>query len=399
MSVDGNNKEEALESKMRLLDDLQSMCTGCGLCSEGCATFQSLGWEHESPRGRIHFAAEFLQGHVDLQSPALSTFDRCLGCRSCEPLCPQKLPYGKLRSIVQDIRRELQSAALTTMSRSEYKRWIQLASRMGSVWWRGHGRSLLQLFYRNFSFQKRSQKNITVSEPTQVLAICCLQDLFQTDVIDQTVAFMQRLGCPVRIDKNQPCCGAIYQRLLSGGESIAYQKEYQQAQCKQKRTLQEFLDWMPANICFLAMGCQSYISEYMEEAPFDLYGWIGEILARNRFTLYFPNMCTIFYQPYCGVVREDPIWQLFQNIEGLRVHYVFDAQSCCGGYCGEALLHPKNAENIVKKKLSAIPEDAILVVTSPDCWSLFSQQMEGRKTLILYPIQLLARASIRLTGS
>ena len=126
--------EQQLEEKLSLLDELQTACTHCGLCSEGCATYQATGWEHESPRGRLYLAAQFLHGRISPQSEALSTFDRCLGCQACEPLCPHKVAYSEVRQIVQDLRRELHAFPSSAMTKKEYRRWITLAKRIGGNW-------------------------------------------------------------------------------------------------------------------------------------------------------------------------------------------------------------------------------------------------------------------------
>lgn len=133
-------KDDELENTLTLLDKLQSSCTGCGLCSEACATYQTAGWEHESPRGRLHLAAQLLHGRVHPQSSALETFDRCLGCRACEPLCPSKVPYRQVRQIVQELRRNFHSeTSETALDLPNYKRWMILAQRVGSLLWRHYG--------------------------------------------------------------------------------------------------------------------------------------------------------------------------------------------------------------------------------------------------------------------
>lgn len=389
--------DKQLEEKLALLDDLQSSCIGCGLCSEACATFQSLGWEQESPRGRLHLAAQFLHGRIHPQSPALSTFDRCLGCQACEPLCPHQVPYRQVRQIVQEVRREFQSSSSSSLKKSQYKQWVKTAYRIGHHLWRRYGAKWLGIPLNNCqtpgSFIKK-YKRPSLDQP--VLAVCCIQDLFQHDVIEQTLAFLQRLGLSLAVDKKQPCCGAIFERLIHGGEeSVFSPQEQKRAISFQKKTLQHFLKWMPAKTYFLAKGCQCFLARYSSQSE-DLYATIETVLKQQQQTLYFPQPWEVYYQSYCNSNREeDSIRQLLRQIEGLTVRDVPYSLACCGGYCGETLLHPQQAQEWARQKVEALPQRATLIVTSPDCWGLFKRFQADKEFTILYPIQLLASAIIK----
>ncbi len=391
-----NMDEKQLEEKLTQLDQLQSACTHCGLCSEGCATFQATGWEHESPRGRLHLAAQFLHGRISPQSEALSTFDRCLGCHACEPLCPHHVPYGQVRQIVQELRRELKASPSSAMEQSQYRRWIALAQRIGNRWWRSYGARWLTIpfvTYQNKGSFIKKCKSKQKGQP--VLAICCVQDLFQHDVIEQTLAFVQRLGYSLEVDYKQPCCGAIFERLVHGGEEgICYPKEQQKATALQRKTLQAFLKWMPSQTYFLSMGCQCFVNRHCQADVLDVYQWIETLLDEQQLRLCLPPQ-EVYYQPYCGSKKgwqEDPIWRLLQRIEGLIVRPISQPHACCGGYGGEVLLHPEHALALSRHKISNLPKQATLIVASPDCWSLFHQDTAHLQLKISYPIQLLAQA-------
>lgn len=390
-------EEEQLEGKLTLLDQLQSACTHCGLCSEACATFQTTGWEHESPRGRLRLAARFLHGHIQIQSDALSTFDRCLGCQACESLCPQQVSYHQVRELVQEIRRDLQLIPPAAIESSRYQYWITAASRISSRWWRHYGARWLNTAFLHCqnkgSFTKRS-KRIQVDKP--VLAICCIQDLFQHSAIEQVIEFVERLGESLQVDRNQPCCGAIFERLVHGSEeSICYPKKQKKAADLQTKTRNTFLKWMPLRLYFLSRGCQSFISQKDEQAG-DLYAWIEQLLIEKGITLYFPEPRTIYYQPYCRSQKgeEDSIWRLLQRIQGLIIREIEYPKACCGSFGGEVLLHPKHALALIDQKISSLPSDATLVVTSPDCWGGFKSHEKGQYLTICYPIQILMEAKI-----
>jgi len=390
--------DQQFEEKLTSLDSLLSACTHCGLCSEGCATFQATGWEHESPRGRLHLASQFLHGRIHPSSPALSTFDRCLGCRACEPLCPHQVPYHQVRQVVQELRRELPTSPISSMSKKQYKQWIVLASRMANVWWRRYGSKWLSIPpWESKSSGSFLKKRARPKKGQPLLAVCCVQDLFQHDVIEQALAFAERLGNPLGVDRNQPCCGAIFERLVHGGEeSICNPQEQRKASTLQRRARDAFLKWIPSQTYFLSMGCQCYVAKH-SDTGLDFYAWIEKLLDQQQLTLYLSQAQEVYYQPYCGAVKrgQDPVLRLLQRIEGLTLCEVSPSQVCCGGYCGETLLHPQHSMRMAQLKLSQLPNHATLIVASPDCWSLFKVCSKEHSLTIYYPIQLLAQTHIK----
>src|SRR5215475_4637726 len=72
-------------------------CVHCGFCLAACPTYQELGQEMDTPRGRIILMKETLEGSLSWEN-AKPHVDRCLGCLACEPACPSGVPYRDLLS-------------------------------------------------------------------------------------------------------------------------------------------------------------------------------------------------------------------------------------------------------------------------------------------------------------
>src|SRR5512136_2712899 len=70
-------------------------CVHCGFCLPTCPTYQVLGEEMDSPRGRIFLMKSVLEGALSIDE-ALPFVDRCLGCLGCVTACPSGVPYGEL---------------------------------------------------------------------------------------------------------------------------------------------------------------------------------------------------------------------------------------------------------------------------------------------------------------
>src|SRR3989338_3473503 len=83
-------------------------CVHCGFCTATCPTYQLLGDELDSPRGRIYLIKQALEG-ARVTARTRLHLDRCLPCRSCETTCPSGVQYGRLvdigRKVVETLTR------------------------------------------------------------------------------------------------------------------------------------------------------------------------------------------------------------------------------------------------------------------------------------------------------
>src|SRR6185437_11452774 len=83
-------------SRPSLPRDLLRACVHCGLCLPTCPTYDLLGDERDSPRGRLFQMKAAADGVVALDDPSLRRhLDRCLGCRACETACPSGVRFGR----------------------------------------------------------------------------------------------------------------------------------------------------------------------------------------------------------------------------------------------------------------------------------------------------------------
>src|SRR4029077_4134294 len=73
-------------------------CVHCGFCTATCPTYQVLGDDLDSPRGRIYLIKSALEG-AEITGKTRLHLDRCLTCRACETTCPSGVQYGHLVDI------------------------------------------------------------------------------------------------------------------------------------------------------------------------------------------------------------------------------------------------------------------------------------------------------------
>ncbi|TMD07681.1 MAG: 4Fe-4S dicluster domain-containing protein, partial [Chloroflexi bacterium] len=77
-------------------DDDLATCVHCGLCLNYCPTYRVTGLETESPRGRLYLMTQWTRGGLPFTRDLARHLDLCLGCRTCEAVCPSGVPYGRI---------------------------------------------------------------------------------------------------------------------------------------------------------------------------------------------------------------------------------------------------------------------------------------------------------------
>src|SRR5256886_11861229 len=103
----------------READAILRKCVHCGFCLATCPTYQLLGDELDSPRGRIYLMKQLLEG-APVTARTQLHLDRCLTCRACETTCPSGVKYGRLL----DIGRALTEERITRTPASRLKRYL-----------------------------------------------------------------------------------------------------------------------------------------------------------------------------------------------------------------------------------------------------------------------------------
>src|SRR4030081_2385271 len=77
-------------------DDDLATCVHCGLCLNYCPTYRVTNLETESPRGRLYLMTQWKRGQLPFTEELARHIDLCLGCRTCESVCPSGVPYGRI---------------------------------------------------------------------------------------------------------------------------------------------------------------------------------------------------------------------------------------------------------------------------------------------------------------
>ncbi len=195
----------------READAILRKCVHCGFCTATCPTYQLLGDELDSPRGRIYLMKQALEGHTVTAKTQLH-LDRCLTCRNCETTCPSGVQYGRLldigRAVVDKrVARPLSERLVRTALKGGLTSPL-FAPAMKL------GQAVRPLLPASLKAKVPAKQNAGAwparSHPRKmVLLEGCVQPAMQPNINTATASVFDALGIELVRPANAGCCGAI----------------------------------------------------------------------------------------------------------------------------------------------------------------------------------------------
>lgn len=229
-------KDPAIEHSNKIL----RTCVHCGFCTATCPTYQVLGDELDSPRGRIYLIKDMLENERVPDEKTVKHIDRCLSCLACMSTCPSGVHYMHLvdhaREYIEDnYKRPLSDRVL---------RWILaqilpypmrfrialLGAKIGRPFARfmpdPRLKAMLEMAPKHIPPVSRNDDPQTfVAEVPRkkrvALMTGCAQKALNTDINDATIRLLTRMGCEVVVAEGAGCCGALTHHMGKARESHA----------------------------------------------------------------------------------------------------------------------------------------------------------------------------------
>ena len=88
---------QAASKYLKLLDySVLQKCIHCGMCLPTCPTYDETKLERNSPRGRIALMRRVADGQLEVTQAFGQELYFCLGCLTCETVCPAGVRYGEM---------------------------------------------------------------------------------------------------------------------------------------------------------------------------------------------------------------------------------------------------------------------------------------------------------------
>lgn len=348
-----------------------STCVHCGFCLPTCPTYQVLGEEMDSPRGRIVLMKQVLEGttHVDEATPHL---DACLGCLACETACPSGVPYRDLISPFRAWAEDKRSRPIV----DRLRRWSMLqllpnpglfglATRLG----------VLARPFRNL-MPKAVQPMFDLLPPSVpdtrplderyeaigpqrarvALLAGCAQQVLAPEINAATIRVLQRQGVEVLVPRMQGCCGALAWHVGDEGRA--------------KRCASQNVDAFPTEVDAIltnAAGCGSALHEYplilgteaskaFAAKVKDVTQFLSELgfqapTTRQRdIKVAMQDACHLLH----GQRVQSAPRRLLGGIPGVTVVDVTDTELCCGSAGTYNIDQPETAAELGRRKAASI---------------------------------------------
>lgn len=391
-------------------------CVLCGLCLPHCPTYQVENNECESPRGRIVLIQALMQGNiegVDLDNPKidLSALEHCLLCRSCEAVCPSKVPYGEIITLARDalqpkrskLVRQLMDAVAEPQQMQKMLGKLKLYKKSGLqklVQANGLFAGLLKGEFRaaegllKFVSADSLQDHYPAKSKSQgdvQLFIGCMGESFDQHTVRDAIALINGLGFDVNIDHPSSCCGAMHH----------HNGEVEKATELKMASLNRLANRNRDFVVGLAGSCVARLNgDDGEESPsiIEITDFLTANLARLTDELSTVHKKVAIHQPCSNknlLKNFDSTIALLNKIPGLEL-LTLPTYGCCGASGIHMVSDAEHARKFLTDTVEwlAIEKPDLIVSQNMGCMFHLSAEMERQNMGIevIHPISLLRSA-------
>jgi glycolate oxidase iron-sulfur subunit len=378
-------------------------CVHCGFCLATCPTYQVLGNELDSPRGRIYLMKQVLEGATPTAKTQLH-LDRCLTCRNCETTCPSGVEYGKLLDIGRHIVEEKVGRGVAgTAVRGALKTGLGTPLLFNSALKLGQSvRALMPGFLK--ARVPPAEKPGAWPAPRHARRMLvlegCVQPGLKPNINAATARVLDRLGVSLVAAPEAGCCGALAHHLNDTDAGLA----------AARRNIDAWLPHLDAGaeaIVMTASGCGVMVKDY---------GWllrddpayaekaarvsaatkdVSEILVAERAALKAlgakPAMRRIAYHPPCTLQHGQKLTggvEALLTDAGFELTPVAETHLCCGSAGTYSILQPEIAGALKARKLGNLEADAPELIATANIGCL-THLASGTTTPVKHWVELL----------
>ena len=388
-------------------DDDLATCVHCGLCLNYCPTYRVTSLESESPRGRIYLMTQWRRGGLPYSDELARHIDLCLGCRTCEAVCPSGVPYGRIiehgRAELERVRARRAAGASRKLATFTMRRLLphpgrlaafaaltRVAQRTGLSSLLPQGRQLPALPARwqppaGGVARAIGEKRFSVGFLTG-----CVMALMYPESHDAAVRLLQLAGCDVHVPAAQRCCGALF---AHNGDL---------AQARRLRDVNEAAFGAP-ELDFLVVdsaGCSSHLKDFypgLGGKVRDLFEFLAEAgLPEPKREV----KVRVTYQDPCHLVHAQRIRkqprQLLRSLPGVEFVEMPHADICCGSAGIYNAVEPEMSRRILDEKMADLlsVEPELVVTANPGCQMQLQAGMrqQGRRIPVKHLAELMVEA-------
>lgn len=354
-------------------------CVHCGFCTATCPTYQILGDELDSPRGRIYLIKQVLEGK-EVTRKTQQHLDRCLTCRNCESTCPSGVQYGHLVDIGRKVVEER-----VERPREERLKREGLKNLMGNKAVFNAGMSAGKLV-RDF-LPASIKKKVPAKRPIPVvrnndharkvfILDGCVQPGMMPSIDAATHVVLDKIGVQAVVAPKSGCCGAVKFHLNDHDGGRAQMRANIDAWWPQIEsgevealvmnasgcgvTVREYGFYLKddtayaekaAKVSEITMDIGEFLVKQGDEALKPISGQVKSAIEQGRIPskIAFHPPCTLQHGQQVKGVTESLLGKL-----GFQLTPVADSHLCCGSAGTYSVLQPELSNELKKRKLNSL---------------------------------------------
>jgi len=372
--------EQLTDPAIQRSNEILRSCVHCGFCTATCPTYQVLGDELDSPRGRIYLIKDMLENERKPDARTVKHIDRCLSCLACMTTCPSGVHYMHLVDharayIEKNYDRPWSDRAL---------RWILarilpypmrfrvalLGAKIGRPFARlmpdARLRAMLEMAPRTIPPVSRNDDPQTFRAKDKKMRVAlmtgCAQKALNTDINDATIRLLTRLGAEVVIAEGAGCCGALTHHMGKEDESHATAAKNIRAWAREMET--EGLDAIVIN----TSGCGTTVKDYGHMFRNDALAEdaarvsaiamdVSEILMKLDLPEGADKGTKVAYHAACSLQHGQQIKTYPKDLlkkAGFTVLEPADSHLCCGSAGTYNLMQPDISKQLKDRKVQTL---------------------------------------------
>jgi len=374
-------EEQLRDPALARANEILRSCVHCGFCTATCPTYQVLGDELDSPRGRIYLIKDMLESGRPADERTVKHVDRCLSCLACMTTCPSGVHYMHL---VDHARAHIEATYKRPLM-DRLLRWTlaKVLPYPGRFRLALLGAKIAQPFARLLP-DKRLRAMLAMT-PAQIppvsrnddpqvfpaigprkmrvaLLTGCAQKALNTDINDATIRLLRRLGCEVVIARGAGCCGALTHHMGREEEAHGFASANIRAWITERAG--QGLDAVVIN----TSGCGTTVKDYghmFRTTPLagdaatiaGLACDISELLTRLQLNASAPEQLRVAYHAACSLQHGQKIKSVPKDLlksAGFEVVEPADSHLCCGSAGTYNLLQPDLSAELKRRKVTTL---------------------------------------------